>query len=76
MLGDGLHEVPQELPPGQGVEAGDRLVEQQQLGPLGDRQGEGELGPLAAGQRPGPLPEVEAELADAAVGELGRPSPG
>ncbi len=70
LLGDGLHKVPQELPPCEGVQAGDRLVEQEQLGPLGGRQGEGELGALAAGQRPGPLPEVKAELADAALGEL------
>ena len=36
LLGDRLHQVLQELPAGQRVEAGDRLVEDQQLGPLGD----------------------------------------
>jgi hypothetical protein len=70
----GLHEVLQELPPCEGVQAGDRLVEQEKLGPLGDRQGEGELGPLAAGQRPGPLPELKAELVDTARGELAVPA--
>ena len=74
VLGDGLHQALQELPPGQRVQARDRLVEQQQLGPLGDRQGEGELGSLAAGQRPGPLPRVEAELPDPALGQLAVPA--
>jgi hypothetical protein len=60
--------------PGEGVQAGDRLVEQEKLGRLGGRQGEGELGPLPAGQRPGPLPPVKAELADAARGELAVPA--
>ena len=32
MLGDGLHQALQELPPGERVEAGDRLVEEEQLG--------------------------------------------
>ena len=56
----------EELAPGQRVQTGDRLVEEEQLGPLGDGQGEGELGPLAAGQRAGPLAGVEAELLDPA----------
>ena len=50
VLGDGLHQVLQELAAGQRVERGDRLVQDQQLGPLGQAQGEGELGALAAGQ--------------------------
>jgi hypothetical protein len=53
VLGDRLHEVLQELPAGQRVQRGDRLVEQQQLGPLGDAEGERELGALAAGQLAG-----------------------
>ena len=60
----------QELPPGERVQAGDRLVEEEQLGPLGERQGEGELGPLPAGQRPGALLRVEAELPDPAPCQL------
>ena len=36
VLGDGLHQVLQELAPGERVEAGDRLVEDQQLGALGE----------------------------------------
>ena len=76
LLGDGLHQVLQELPAGQRVEAGDRLVEDQQLGPLGDAQGQRELGALAAGQLPGPLARVEAEPVDPAPGQARRPSPG
>ena len=74
MLGDDLHQALQELAPGQRVEAGDRLVEDEQLGPLRERQGEGELGPLAAGQRPGPLPRVEAELPDPLPREFAVPA--
>ena len=70
VLGDGLHQVLQELAPRQRVEAGDRLVEDQQLGPLGDGQGEGELGALAAGQLAGPLAGIEAEPLDPAAGQL------
>ena len=36
LLGGGLHEDLEEFPPGQRVEAGDRLIEDQQFGPLGD----------------------------------------
>ena len=64
VLGDGLHQDLQELPAGQRVEAGDRLVEDQQLGSLGQAQGEGELSALPAGQLPGPLGGVEAEPLD------------
>ena len=70
VLGDRLHQALQELPPGQRVQAGERLVEDEQLGPLGQCQGEGELGSLAAGQRPGPLPWVQAELPDPAPRQL------
>ena len=55
VLGDRLHQHLQELAPGQRVEAGDRLVEDQQLGALGEAEGERELGALAAGQLAGPL---------------------
>ena len=76
VLGDGLHQALQELAPGERVEARDRLVEQQQFGSLGDRQGEGELGALTAGERPGPLLRIEAELPNAALGPARRPSLG
>ena len=49
LLGDGLHQVLQELPPGQRVEAGHRLVEDEQLRPLGDGRGSGRAG--RAGRR-------------------------
>ena len=76
LLGDGLHQILQELAPGQRVEARHGLVEDQQLGSLGDRQGEGELGPLAAGELAGLLVRVEAELLDPALGQVVRPSAG
>jgi len=62
-----LHQALQELSPGQRVAARDRLVEYQQLGPLGDRDGQRELGSLAAGQLAHLLPGVEAELSDPAL---------
>ena len=76
VLGDGLHQDLQELPAGQRVEAGDRLVEDQQLRPLGQAEGEGELGALAAGQPAGPLGRVEAEPARPGTGPRRRPSAG
>lgn len=50
VLGHGPHERLQELPPGEGIETGDRLVEYEELRALGNRQGERELRPLAARQ--------------------------
>ena len=76
LLGDDLHEALQELAPGERVKAGHRLVEEEELGPFRDRHGQGELGPLAAGQRPGPLARVEAEPRDPASRPARRPSPG
>ena len=76
VLGDDLHQRLQELAPRERVEARDRLVQHQQLGPLRHRQRQRELGPLTAGQRAGPLPRVEPELARSGCGELARPSPG
>ena len=49
--GDDLHEVLEELAARQWVEARNRLVEQQHLGPLRDGEGERELRPLAARER-------------------------
>ena len=69
VLGDGLHQVLQELAPGQRVEARDRLVEDQQLGPLGEAEGQRELGALAAGELAGLLARVEAEPLDPARGQ-------
>ena len=69
VLGDGLHQVLEELAPGERVEAGDRLVEDQQLGALGEPEGERELGALAAGELARLLREVEAEPLDPAARE-------
>ena len=55
VLGDRLHQHLQELAAGERVEARDRLVEDQQLGPLGQAQGERELRALPAGQLAGTL---------------------
>ena len=76
VLGDGLHQVLEELAPGQRVEAGDRLVEDEQLGPLGDGQGQRELRALAAGELAGLLLRVEAELVDPSRRRSRRPSRG
>ena len=64
LLGDRLHQHLQELAPGQRVQARDRLVEHQQLGPLGQPEGQRELGPLAAGEPARLLARVEAEAVD------------
>ena len=76
VLGDDLHQGLQELAAGQRVEAGDRLVEDQQLGSLRHGEGQGELGPLAAGELAGPLARVEAELVDPLLAPRRRPSRG
>src|SRR4051794_34943436 len=47
-----------------GVERGDGLVEQQQLGPLGECERERHLGLLAAGELPDLLPEREPDTVD------------
>ena len=69
VLGDRLHQDLQELAAGQRVQARDRLVEDQQLGPLRQPEGQGELGALAAGELAGLLPRVEAEPLDPAPGD-------
>jgi hypothetical protein len=53
MLGYGVGQVLQEVPARQGVEAGHRLIQDQQFWPLGDGQGQGQLGALASGQPAG-----------------------
>ena len=50
-VGDRGGQGGEEVPPGERVQRGDRLVEQQQPGPLGQGQRQRDLGPLAAGQR-------------------------
>ena len=73
LLGDGLHQVLQELPAGQRVQAGHRLVQDQQLGTLGDGQGQRELGALPAGQGAGLLAGIQVQLLDPAARQPGVP---
>ncbi len=76
LLGDGLHEQLEELAARERVQARDRLVEDQQLGALGQAEGERELGPLAARQPPGPLAGVEARAARPSTTPARRPTRG
>ena len=69
LLGDGLHEQLEELAARERVEARDRLVEDEQLGALGQAEREGELGALAPGEPAGALAGVEAEPLDARPGQ-------
>jgi hypothetical protein len=74
LLGDGLHQVLQELSPRQGVQAGQRLVQENQIRPLSDGEGQRELGALPAGQRPRLLSEAQVESLDSAARQLGVPA--
>jgi hypothetical protein len=47
VLGNGFHQVLEELSSGERIEASHRLVEDQELGSLGDCKREGKLGALA-----------------------------
>ena len=76
VLGDGLHQYLEELTSGERVQAGDGLVEDQQLGPFRESERESELRALAAGQLAGLLVRVEAETVDPALGERRRPTAG
>jgi hypothetical protein len=58
---------------GEGIEACDRLVEEK-LGPLGDCQVQGELGPLATRELARLLLRVQGELPDPAFGQFVVPS--
>ena len=73
-LGHRFHQVLQELAAGQRVQAGHRLVQDQQPGPLGQGQGQGELGPLSPGQLARPLAGIQVEPLDAVLGVGGVPA--
>ena len=64
-FGDHLHEHLEEVASGQWIQAGHRLVEEEEIGALGDGQRERQLGPLAPGQGSHPLARVEIEPLDA-----------
>src|SRR6266511_4300317 len=55
-----LHQLPRAAP-GRGIEAGGRLVEEEQVGVADDAEGEVQAALLAAGQRPGPRRPLVAE---------------
>src|SRR5258706_6775912 len=58
---NGLDEDVEEFPPGEGVEAGQRLVEEKDPRPRTQRERQPNLGPLAAGHRtPGRAPPYRA----------------
>ena len=63
VVGDSAHEHLQELMSGQWVEAGQRLVQDEQVGSLGQGEGKGHLGLLAARQRAGLAVKRYAEAA-------------
>ena len=68
-FGDRAHEDLQELMSGQRVEAGHRLVEDEQVRPLRQGQGQRHLGLLPAGERTGSAVERDAQLRQPAFGQ-------
>ncbi len=76
VLGDDLHQALEELAPCERIEARDGLVEHEQLRPLRDREGEGELGALAARELARLLARVEPEPRRSGPRRARRPSPG
>ena len=69
VVDDGLHHRIQELAPRERVERGDRLVEQQQLRLLGERQRQRDLRLLAAGKLADLLLDGKAETLDSQRGQ-------
>ena len=65
-LGDGLHEALQELASRERIQRGDRLVEQEQLGPLRERERQRDLRLLSSGELPHLLSEWDTELRELA----------
>ena len=64
----------QEVATSKRVQAGHRFVEDEQPGPLGDGDSEGELGTLPAGELARLLLRLEAELVDTGLRELRIPA--
>jgi len=73
-LGNGLCQPLHELAPGQRIERRHGLVEQEQVGALGERQGERHLRLLTAGEPAGPLIERQAERLHASSRVVGVPA--
>ena len=76
LLGDRLHQVLEELAPGQRIERRDRLVEDQQLGPLGQPERERELRALTAGQLARTLLRIKPQPLNPLSVQGNRPKPG
>ena len=77
LVGDGCHQRLQELPPGQRVQAGDRLVEQQQLRTFRDAPGSGRAGPAVPRRAARPSVTGRGRSARSVLGRhLRHPSPG
>jgi hypothetical protein len=75
LLGDPAHERLQELAPGERVQARHRLVQQQQVRPLGEGERERDLRSLAAGQPADAAVQRDAQVAQPVAGQHGVPSP-
>ena len=69
-VGDRAHERLLELLPCQRIQTGHRLVQHQQIGPLGQRQRERHLGLLPSGERAGAGVQRNAQLGQAPCGQF------
>lgn len=74
VLGDSLHHVAEELPPGQRIETRHGFVEEQEFGTRCHGQGQRELRPLTTRQTPRTLTLIQAELGDSKIGKLSVPT--
>src|SRR4029450_14161840 len=63
------HQGREKFPPGQRVQAGPRLVQQQQLRPFGQGQRQGDLGALPAGQGANPAVQRDGKPLQPALGQ-------
>ena len=74
VLGHLFHDGGEELATGQGVEVGYRFVQQQQLGPLAQGDGQRHLGLLTPRESPYPLVERDTKSSEAVGGQRLIPS--
>ncbi len=76
VLGGLRHQRAHQLVPGQRVEVGHRLVQEQQFGPLAEGEGEGDPGALAAGEGADAGLRVQVAARDDPLGAGRVPAPG